>query len=197
MTLISDVVAGNTINATWGNAVRDATVQVTTSGARPGSPAEGMVIAETDTNYLMQYSGSAWQYVTNSGGGTSYTPTWGGAFSIGNGTSTGAYTRVGPLVFFTARLLFGSTSAVSAAAGTVTLPVTATGTPAGSGRVDYYDASATTYTMGFLIYGTTTATLYRTAAGGSYVDSANLSSTIPFTWTTSDEVLCGGWFLSS
>lgn len=60
MALISNVTAGATIDPTWGNAVRDQGVQTTTSGARPATPAEGMVIYETDTDRVMVYDGSAW-----------------------------------------------------------------------------------------------------------------------------------------
>ena len=63
MALISDVVANTTIDPSWGNSIRNATVQVTTSGARPAAPAEGMVIYETDTDRLLAYDGSAWQRV--------------------------------------------------------------------------------------------------------------------------------------
>lgn len=60
MALISNVTAGATIDPTWGNAVRDQGVQTTTSGARPATPAKGMVIYETDTDRVMVYDGSAW-----------------------------------------------------------------------------------------------------------------------------------------
>lgn len=60
MALISNVVANATIDPSWGNSIRDQGVQTTTSGARPGTPAEGMVIYETDTDRLMIYSGTAW-----------------------------------------------------------------------------------------------------------------------------------------
>jgi hypothetical protein len=69
LALISDVTAGSTIDPSWGNAVRDATVQVTTSGARPTVPAEGMVIYETDTDRLMAYTGSAWVRVSHAATG--------------------------------------------------------------------------------------------------------------------------------
>jgi hypothetical protein len=37
------------------------TVIVCTSGTRPGSPVEGMVVYETDTDRLSTYTGAAWQ----------------------------------------------------------------------------------------------------------------------------------------
>lgn len=113
----------------------------------------------------------------------------------GNGTKTASWTQQGYLVHFRFRFVFGSTSAMGAGAPTVTLPTTAVATtPQGSAHVYFYDLSTTTYTMGFVVFGTTTVTLYRTAAGGSYVDSGNVSSTIPFTWTTGDWVEVAGWY---
>lgn len=61
MVLIANVTSGDPILPAWGNAVRDATVQVTTSGARPSSPAEGMTIYETDTEELLVYTGAQWR----------------------------------------------------------------------------------------------------------------------------------------
>ena len=61
MALISNVVTGGTISAaSWGNLIRDTTVQVTTSSARPSSPTEGMLIYETDTDRVMVYDGTSW-----------------------------------------------------------------------------------------------------------------------------------------
>lgn len=66
MALISNVVTGGTIAASWGNSIRDTTVQVTTSSARPSSPSEGMTIYETDTDRFMTYDGSSWVRIGNS-----------------------------------------------------------------------------------------------------------------------------------
>ena len=125
----------------------------------------------------------------------SYTATTTG-MTEGNGTKTAYAVKLGQLCFFRFRFVFGSTSAMSTGNPTITLPYTgiASRTPLGHVHVNFYDASATTYTMGFGIFSTTTLTLYRTAAGGSYVDSAALSSTVPFTWTTSDEIQVAGWY---
>ncbi|MEU1761666.1 hypothetical protein [Micromonospora sp. NPDC005652] len=38
-----------------------------TSGSRPASPVEGMVIVETDTDQMFVYSGSAWRWVASYG----------------------------------------------------------------------------------------------------------------------------------
>lgn len=54
---------------------------------------------------------------------TSFTPTWTNV-TVGNGTSSGSYVRVGDLVFVSARLVFGSTTALTASQSSLTLPVT-------------------------------------------------------------------------
>lgn len=98
MGLISNVSAGGTIAATWGNAIRDQGVQVTTSGARPGSPTEGMVIYETDTDQVMVYNGSAWVEVSKVGSAWhTYTPVLKqstGSITLG-GTSWGRWRKNG------------------------------------------------------------------------------------------------------
>jgi hypothetical protein len=104
MALISNVVTGGTIAATWGNAVRDATVQVTTSAARPGSPAEGMVIYETDTDLMLVYSGAAWRQVGSSaqantfGAWTSFTPTLWQNATVTATLNRAVYMQIGKLV---------------------------------------------------------------------------------------------------
>ena len=54
------VTNGNTITATWGNAMRDSVVLTCTSSTRPASPHEGMTAFETDTDRAIVYTGSAW-----------------------------------------------------------------------------------------------------------------------------------------
>lgn len=53
MPLIPDVVSGQPIQATWGNAIRNQTVQVCTSATRPVVLTDGMSWYETDTGRLM------------------------------------------------------------------------------------------------------------------------------------------------
>jgi hypothetical protein len=73
-------------------------------------------------------TGLAWSY---GGKLTSYTPTWGvvsgTAPALGNGTLTGAYTRVGDLVYFRVQLEIGSTTTTGVGSYTFTLPFAMTG----------------------------------------------------------------------
>ena len=115
MALISNVVTGGTIAATWGNAVRDATVQVTTSAARPGSPAEGMVIYETDTNLLLAYDGSAWSQLGNAGvtntfgAWSSWTATLWENANVTQTVQRSTYCQIGKTVFGVCHVTAGGT----------------------------------------------------------------------------------------
>ena len=125
------------------------------------------------------------------GAWTSWTPTWTN-LSVGNGTVVAKYAKNGKLVHARVSLVFGSTTSVS---GDIqfTLPVTAATDsttlklPFGPSRG--WDASATTVYTGAVAYVDTTHAGIRFAlASGTYVTQAVASSTVPFTWTTSDEI---------
>ena len=50
-------------------------IRIVTASTRPSDPYEGQKIYETDTDYYMGYSGSAWEYGTKLGAWDSWTPT--------------------------------------------------------------------------------------------------------------------------
>ena len=127
-------------------------------------------------------SGSAW---------TAWTPTWTN-LSLGNGTVVAAYVQIGKTVFCRLSLVFGSTTSVS---GLIefSFPVTkatyggTTQTTLGACRC--YDASATTPYNGKISYvSSTVAAVVVDAVSGSQITSPESSATVPFTWTTSDEI---------
>jgi len=133
---------------------------------------------------------------------TSYTPTWsqaGGSFSLGNGTSTGFYTRAGDLVYVQAKLVWGSTTSLNAAYLTGSLPSGLTSRQGASGVpwtgvMWYYDVSTGAEAIG-------TAVQHSSTAFRCYyykADSTNLSYTNGFNganpWTpaTGDEIWLWG-----
>ncbi len=59
MALPHDFTAGDTLTAAQMDTIANAVVITTTSGARPGSPVQGMTIYQTDTNTYAVY-GTAW-----------------------------------------------------------------------------------------------------------------------------------------
>lgn len=117
---------------------------------------------------------------------TAFTPTTAN-ITLGNGTLTGALMSAGKLTHFRMKLTLGSTSVITGSP-TFTFGVTATATRTVEANVLMYDSSAGSagYFGGFAFNSTTTVLLLRTDA------SAALSSTVPFTWTTSDELLITG-----
>lgn len=163
MALISNVVTGGTVAATWGNAVRDATVQVTTSAARPGSPAEGMMIYETDTDLLLAYNGSAWVQIGNAattnvlGASTAWTATLWENANVAATIDRAVYTRIGSTV-----------------SGWCHITSSATGTANASGiQVRFTDLPAPAYTTKSLTVGTAR---YQISSGNYYVLEVSMTS---------------------
>lgn len=125
-----------------------------------------------------------------SGGENAYTPTLGG-FTLGDGTASGGYAQVGKFVMFQARFTFGSTSAAASAVPTLTFPATTNG-KAGLLVGEFYDASAgARYRAATRQASSTTVGLYVHGTNGLFTAP---STTVPFTWTTSDQLLVWGYY---
>lgn len=123
---------------------------------------------------------------------TAYTPTF-SDITLGDGTVTSYYCQVNKLVHYWGRLTFGSTTSITASGCQISIPVNqATAMPAQQfpmGSTVYSDASAATRYAGRAGY--VNAGLFRLftlATGVSYTTKTAISSTIPFTWTTSDTI---------
>ena len=121
------------------------------------------------------------------GGWTSYTPTFTN-FTLGNGTVTAKYCKIGKVVFVHARIVLGSTSAVSAYP-IMSLPVNAVTSGYFTGTADLQDAGNTNYLGKIYIDSATGVWSSVDAVGGSYANYAVVSATVPFTWTTNDGML--------
>lgn len=159
MTLVSSVSAGQTATSTWANAIRDATIQVTTASARPSSPAEGMVIYETDTDRVLVYSGSAWVRIgastTTGRTGVKLSRAANQSISTGTNTSISWDTETSDPDGF-----------ITATSATITVP-------SGLGGI-YLVSAAITYAANPAAVGTfTQATAYFTVGGAVQVDAAN------------------------
>lgn len=122
----------------------------------------------------------------------SWTPTWTN-LTIGNAVVTAKYVQIGKLVMCRLDVVFGTTTSIS---GDVrfSMPVTratygGTSGIAQLGVLSAYDVSVTTAVQGCVINISTTEAMIRIqTAGGTYVNLVALSSTVPFTWATSDEI---------
>jgi hypothetical protein len=123
------------------------------------------------------------------GAWTAFTPTWTG-ITIGNGVTGGNYCQIGKVVHCRAYITFGSTTSVTAAVD-MDFPVTAvshTGNPH-IGLARLLDASVGAYNAVTVYLSTTKVRVQRTFVSGATILMGELSSTSPFTWTTSDQIM--------
>lgn len=132
--------------------------------------------------------------IENTWASNAYTPTWGNtgtANSVGNGTLTGTYFRIGALVHFAIVLNWGSTTSSGNGTWTFTLPLTATGDGVDGGvHVLLADATGPTYYPGATL--TTSGTVFQLKTLAS--PYGNVTATAPFTWASGDYLRLAGWY---
>ena len=128
---------------------------------------------------------------------TSYTPTYsqaGGSFSLGNGTATGHYTRVGDLVYIRTKLIWGSTSSLSAAYLTCSFPSGLTSRESNSGIpfvgfTWYYDVSTGGEARGPATqHSSTAARMYYWKSDTTNLYQAGFNGGDPWAPATGDEI---------
>lgn len=130
-----------------------------------------------------------------------WTPTFSN-LTKGNGTiALASHARIGNSVFFRLVFILGSTSAVSSIP-TFALPVEAafsgSWNPPVIGQARYFDTSASkNYEGACELASADDAGLSVGVIGASYVERGNLSSTVPFTWDTGDQITCFGFYAAS
>lgn len=117
----------------------------------------------------------------------SYTPSLSG-ITLGNGTLTGSYKKIGRTVFYRVSLTFGSTTSITGAVyiGTPTTIVGSAAQPLA--EVFLLDANVGYYSG-------------RQFGNGAVLYMSNpviaITATNPFTWTTSDAIIIKGFYESS
>jgi len=124
---------------------------------------------------------------TGNGAWTSWTPT-ATNYTVGNGTVTARYVQLGKSVLFRFNFVLGSTSAISGDLN-FTLPVTATTNHVVHGILvdtgnNVYPAVASLTSASCAVRAINTA--------GTYAQFTFLSSSIPFTWGSTDEIVVTG-----
>lgn len=142
-------------------------------------PGQILEAAELNDNFNYAYTGY-----------TSYTPTMGG-WTQGNATFDGKYAVNGETVHYYGVLTFGSTSAVTASALTLTLPVTAVASPDSLGICSWNDISGGGAIAGTVKNTTTTALDFywhdpEAAPIAVRLESWTTGVTLPFTFATGD-----------
>jgi len=153
------------------------------------SPIEGQMSYLKDTNSVEVYNGSAWAAVGGGAGGTyidhSASVTYSN-FTLGNGTVTAAYTRIGDLVHYYGIITIGSTSTFPATPMAIeTLPVTPAldFQPAG---VCWFSNIGVSTVLGFARVSPTQVLLYALDETGGFVQPDNLDGSTPFGWGSGD-----------
>jgi hypothetical protein len=121
------------------------------------------------------------------GGWTTWSPTYTNIV-IGNGTATARYAQIGKTVFVEYKLVFGSTTTISAPAR-VSTPITAK-MNGDSFYGNYLDSGTAAYQGWISLPNGDLFELAVPTATGTYVGAASVNTTIPFTWTTNDTI----WF---
>ena len=158
--------------------------------------AEGQLCYLESTDVVQYYTGAAWASV----GATdwaAWTPTWAN-LTVGNATQTARYSQSGKTVFFSLKLVLGSTSSVGTQP-TFTWPVSAASAAAAETaltKVVYLDASAQIILGATDPRSSTTALTKLNATSGTVQlqdQDRAVNSTTPFTWTTSDTI----WVMGS
>jgi len=144
----------------------------------------GLTSGQVLTAATMNSIGAAWE---------TYTPSFTNA-TVGNGTVSAAYTQINKLVVGRVSFTLGSTSAVSNYV-VVTVPIAAKVATYG-GTVTYHDASPKAVYQGFFDPSSTTSGIVIGVlnSAGTYVVGGGMSSTVPFTWTTSDQILLNFYY---
>lgn len=193
---VADVASGGAVSFTPNRARTVAAggiLPVATTAERDAlpSPHAGLTVFNEQTGQAEQYDGTAWFVLA--GGKKTYNPTWstvtGAQPSIGNGTLTGEWTRVGDLVTFTIRLTFGSSSNAGANSWQFTLPSTPVGRTSFSGTVYDVSSDATHAIVG--VTDTNKVVMRRSPGTGALV---GMGQSAPFTWATNDTLEMTGTY---
>jgi hypothetical protein len=126
------------------------------------------------------------------GAWTSFTPTWSNV-TLGNAVNSGKYCQIGKVVHVKANFKFGSTTSFTGAIA-MGHPIGGTGASQGyQTGVTILDAG-TNYYNGFTNVSTGSAEILIANVSGTYPSLTQVNATVPFTWTTNDEIVLSYWY---
>lgn len=184
-------------NPTFNNVTVDGTLtvdQIVEKTGAAGITLDGVTLK--DGNVVLA-DGKGIDFSATSGTGTSelfddyeegtWTPVW-SQITLGNATSTGHYTKIGDVVFVTARLVYGSTSSLGSgnviASG---LPFAAANKDVPWGVVSILDQGVAGYIGCCRILPNTSAIdLFVNDAAATYLRNSRVTTSVPMTWATGD-----------
>ena len=146
-------------------------------------------LAVGSTGQVLTVAGGVPTWAAPSAGGTwtTWSPTYTG-LTIGNGTVVARYTQTGKTVTLFWRLTFGSTTAVTAVAPSVSLPANAAYSNIANVGGFLLNAGVEAFVPLGQIASSTDFILRVARTDQTYLIDNNISSTVPFTWGTSDEM---------
>ena len=119
---------------------------------------------------------------------TSYTPTFTG-LTLGNGTVSAKYCKVGGVIVDEIVITFGSTTAVTGAVYITGMQAASTATGLISSTVNLHDNGNAYYAGAARQSSTTAVEVHAQTASGTYVSLASISATVPHTWAVSDQII--------
>lgn len=126
-----------------------------------------------------------------------YVPTWsnvgGTGHTLGNGSISGAYWRMGQFVMFRVQLGWGSTTASGTGGWSLSIPATSDAFQFGAGVIGLaFDSSSG------LIYPITAINVSTSALQvvSDVSPVISVSATVPFTWANGDVLSILGWYIA-
>jgi hypothetical protein len=186
---------GNAIDTTMATMTPKSTftakgsIAAATAASTPANLSVGandtMLVADSTASTGLAYKSATTLYPW-----TTWTPTLGG-LTLGNGTVTARYQKVGKTVNWYFRFLLGSTSLVTSGAY-FTLPSSTAQTYL-PGQVLMRDAG-TAWWFGACIIDTGYAYINNQKVSGNFTISETITATSPFVWTTSDFIVVNGTY---
>jgi len=154
-------------------------------GSAIPSPVEGMTTYLEDSDRYDFWTGSAWNQVVTPGAWIAYTPTLTG-ITIGNGTVTAKYSRVGKTVNVSILIVLGSTSSITGVIQ-VGIPLTRAANSIPNTTISFDDTNVAIW-PGFAFEAASVIQCLALLATGTYAAQAGTSATVPFTWGTGDKI---------
>jgi hypothetical protein len=127
---------------------------------------------------------------------STWTPTWAN-LTVGNGTTTARYFRVGRWIVFELKFVMGSSSTMGTNP-TYTLPVTAASRYTASldtyGTISILDSGTANYGGVSFVSSTTVGFVQVWNSSTTSLAAAGVTATLPMTWTTSDGFVVKGFY---
>jgi hypothetical protein len=120
---------------------------------------------------------------------TTYTPTFTG-LTLGNGTVSARYSKVGNIIVDEIVVTFGSTTAITGPVFITGMQPAVANVPTMiTGYVMLHDNGSTYFPGSARQSSTTAVEVHAQLANGTYVSLGSLSSTIPHTWAVNDQII--------